>query len=126
MDHYINHWATRDKRHRFHLVKSSLIHEARKMITATGVRFRKLCFLLHWGFVESRKLAQRSRTEQHYDLADAFEQIPGFLPEWNEENLDLIRSNLRTYQEKYGSLAFDYLAILEMNDDQFMEVLSSW
>jgi hypothetical protein len=92
----------------------------------SNVLFRKLCYLLHRGLVESRKLSQQGKSEQVFDLADAFEQVPGLITDWQEEHLGLIRSNLRTYQGKYGPLAFDYLGILEMDDEHFMEVFARW
>ncbi len=96
------------------------------MNTTSDVMCRKVCYVMHRGFVESRKLAQQAQDQQLFDLADAFEQIPGFVPDLNEECLDQIRSNLGLYQKKYGSKAFDYLGILNMADHLFMEVLSRW
>jgi hypothetical protein len=86
--------------------------------------FRKLCYILHWGFVEARRRARAGNDEQGHDLADAFEIIPGHIPDWNDESLALIRSYLQTYQSKYGSKGFNYLAVLEMDDAEFMAVLS--
>jgi hypothetical protein len=91
-----------------------------------GVLFRKLCYVLHRGFLESRKLARQGQDQQLFDLADAFEQIPGFFPDWSEECLHLVRSNLQTYQGKYAGKAFDYVGILDMDDRAFMDVLSRW
>jgi hypothetical protein len=96
------------------------------MNAVPDVLLRKLCYILHRGFVESRRLAQQGQDQQLFDLADAFEPIPGFFPDWNEECLDMVRSNLRTYQGQYGEKAFDYLGILNMNDEAFMGVLSRW
>ena len=90
------------------------------------ILFRKICYIFHRGFVESRQLANARRDEQAHDLADAFEPMPGFLPEWSDENLALIRSHLESYQNKYGPSAFDYIAILDMDNDKFGEVLSRW
>jgi hypothetical protein len=96
------------------------------MNPASDVLVRKLCYILHRGFVESRRLAQQAQDQQLFDLADAFEQIPGFVPDWNDQCLDQVRSNLRIYQGKYGPKAFDYLGILDMDDQAFMDVLSRW
>jgi hypothetical protein len=88
--------------------------------------FRKLCFIFHRGFVESRKLASMGNDEQAHDLADAFEVMPGYLPDWGEESFDLIRSHLESYQSKYGPETFDYLAVLDMADEEFMATLARY
>ena len=88
--------------------------------------FRKLCFIFHRGFMESRTLARLKNDEQALDLADAFEVMPGYLPDWNEESLGLIRSHLETYQGKYGLETFNYLAVLDMDDEEFMATLSKY
>jgi hypothetical protein len=89
------------------------------------VLFNKLCYILHRGFVEARNLATH-RPRQTHDLADAFETIPSYLQNWNGESLNLIRSTLRDYQEKYGPSPYDYLAILDMNDEEFMTTCSRY
>jgi hypothetical protein len=94
------------------------------MRTIPDPLFRKLCYIFHWGFVEARRLARVKRDEQAHDLADAFEIMPGYLPDWNDESLSLIRSHLQDYQSKYGADAFDYLGVLDMNDEEFMATLS--
>ena len=88
--------------------------------------FQKVCYILHRGFVESRLLALQAKHQQLFDLADAFEQIPGFMADWNDDRLEAIRSNLRIYQCKYPPSTFDYLGILEMDDHEFTEVLSHY
>ncbi|MBI3822232.1 MAG: hypothetical protein HY289_06075 [Planctomycetes bacterium] len=88
--------------------------------------FRKLCFIFHRGFMESRKLARLKNDEQALDLADTFEVMPGYLPDWDEERLELIRSHLGTYQSKYAPETFDYLGVLDMNDEEFMATLSRY
>jgi len=90
------------------------------------VLFRKLCYIFHRGFVEARLLALGKNDSQAADLADAFEILPGFLADWDEGNLGEIRSCLKTYQHKYERLSFDYLAILDMDNAQFMEFHSKW
>ncbi len=87
------------------------------------VLFKKLCYILHRGFVEARLLATH-RPEQARDLADAFEIIPGYLPNWDSDHLDQIRSHLSEYQHKYGRSPFDYIAVLDMDDEAFMATLS--
>jgi hypothetical protein len=88
--------------------------------------FRKLCFIFHRGFMESRKLARLQNDEQALDLADTFEVMPGYLPDWGDESLELIRSHLETYQNKYGAESFDFLAVLDMADEEFMATLSKY
>ena len=96
------------------------------MTPMTDVLLRKVCYILHRGFVESRLLALQGKQQQLFDLADAFEPIAGFIPDWNEESLDVVRSNLRTYQSKYPPSTFDYLSVLEMDEQEFMGVLSHY
>ncbi|MBM3994397.1 MAG: hypothetical protein FJ303_09635 [Planctomycetes bacterium] len=88
--------------------------------------FRKLCFILHRGFVECRNLARVGNDEQAEDLADAFEVMPGYLLDWGDETLMLIRSHLESYQNKYGTDSFDYLAVLDMADEEFMATLANY
>ena len=76
--------------------------------------------------MESRKLARLKHDVQAHDLADTFEVMPGYLPDWDEERLDLIRSHLESYQNKYGVETFDYLAVLDMEDEEFMATLSKY
>jgi hypothetical protein len=89
------------------------------------ILFKKLCYILHRGFVEARLLATH-RPQQASDLADAFEIIPGYLPSWHEASLGMIRSHLHEYQDKYGPSPFDYLAILDMAEEEFMATLSRY
>ena len=88
--------------------------------------FRKLCFIFHRGFMESRKLARLKNDEQALDLADTFEVMPGYLPDWNEGSLELIHNHLETYQNKYGSKTFDFLSVLDMADEEFMATLARY
>ncbi len=76
---------------------------------------RRLLYILHRGFVELRMLALNAKHQQAHDLADALEPVPGFLDDWRDEYLDLIRFNLRTYQTNYAGESFDYLAELDQN-----------
>jgi hypothetical protein len=90
------------------------------------ILFRKLCHILHYGFVEARKLARLTDDKQANDLADTFEVMPTYLPGWDAEKLEGIRAGLKEYQEKYGASPFDYLAILDMDDDAFMEMYGKY
>ena len=90
------------------------------------VLLKKMCYIFHRGFVESRLLVMQQKDVQAHDLADAFEIIPGYLPNWDSESLDLIREHLESYQSKYGPSPFDYLAVLDMDDKCFMETHTKW
>ena len=72
--------------------------------------------------MESRNLARLKNDEQALDLADTFEVMPGYLPNWDEERLALVRSHLQCYH-KYGAETFDYLSVLDMADEEFMATL---
>jgi hypothetical protein len=63
--------------------------------------------------MEARLLALGERHQQLFDLADALENFSSYVDNWDDEYLELIRSNLQTYQDKYPDLAFDYLANLD-------------
>jgi hypothetical protein len=72
---------------------------------------RRLLFILHRGLTEVRNLACQEN-EQIADLADALEILPGIIDCWQDDHIDLIRSILRTYEDKYPT-AYDYLAYLD-------------
>jgi len=74
---------------------------------------KRLCYILHLGLVEARSLGLSENSGQVSDLADALENMPRYLFDWKEECLEAIRSDLRTYQEKYPQATFDYLKYLE-------------
>jgi hypothetical protein len=76
---------------------------------------KRLLYILHLGFVEVRNLALAAGHEQIADLADALEVLPRFAEECTEEDLDLIRFVLKTYQDKYQSV-FDYPARFDRYD----------
>ena len=77
---------------------------------------RRVLYVLHRGLVETRLLALAKKYQQLFDLADALEQLPGYLNDWHDEHLESIRFNLRVYQDKYPGESFDYLAHLEEYD----------
>lgn len=70
---------------------------------------RRVLYILHRGLVEARLLVKERRYDQVFDLADALEQLPGFLDKWRDEYMDYIRANLKEYRTKYPSTSFDYL-----------------
>ena len=72
----------------------------------------RLLFILHRGFVETRLLTQANKGRQIFDLADALELIPGMLKNWQDGDLERVRSLLKTYQDKYPVGGFDFLARL--------------
>jgi hypothetical protein len=69
---------------------------------------RRLLFILHWGLVEARNLALSAGHHQIADLADTLEILPGLIADWDGEKLDLVRSILKTYDEKYVGRGFVY------------------
>ena len=73
----------------------------------------RLLFIMHRGFVEARLLAQAQKYQQIFDLADALEPIPSYMYRWEDQHLEAIRFNLRTYQNKHPNSSFDYLRHLE-------------
>lgn len=74
---------------------------------------RRLLFILHRGLTEARNLALAKGDEQIADLADALELLPSLMDRWEEQHFDLVRSVLKTYQDKYPGGAYDYLGTLE-------------
>lgn len=74
---------------------------------------RRLLYIIHLGFVEARLLALGGQHQQLFDLADALENFSSYVDHWEEDFGELIRFNLRTYQEKYPRVSFNYLAKLE-------------
>ena len=76
---------------------------------------RRLLFIVHRGLVEARLLAQAKKHEQLFDLADALEPLPSYMDNWQDSNLEAIRFNLKTYQQKYPSPSFDYLRYLDVD-----------
>jgi hypothetical protein len=79
---------------------------------------RRMLYIFHLGFVEARMLAQAERCEQIVDLADALEPLPVYLDNWRDEFLELVEGNLRTYQDKYPGVCFDYLKYLSDESPQ--------
>ena len=77
---------------------------------------RRLLYIIHRGFVEARLLALGACHQQLFDLADALENFSSYVDNWDDEYLELIRFNLRTYQDKYPGLTFDYQANLDRDE----------
>jgi hypothetical protein len=78
---------------------------------------KRLLFILHRGFVETRNLALSGGNHQQVaDLADAMELLPRFVERCNDEELELIRFVLRTYQDKYPQTGYDHLSYLDRYD----------
>jgi len=76
---------------------------------------KRLLFILHRGWVEARELAGLKKSEQLYDLADALHEIPAYMTRWRAEDLEELRSNLKTYCDKYPNSAkrYQYLEFLD-------------
>jgi hypothetical protein len=76
---------------------------------------KRILFILYLGFTEVRSLALASGNEQIADLADAMEILPRYVEGCSEDDLELIRFVLKTYQDKYHS-SFDYPARFDSYD----------
>jgi hypothetical protein len=74
---------------------------------------RRLLFILHRGLVQARNLALCGGNQQIADLADVLETLPGLIANWDDEHLDVVRSMLKTYEDKYPGSAYDYAGYLE-------------
>lgn len=85
------------------------------MNTIPGDLQRRLLFLLHRAWVEARLLAIGQKTQQVQDLADAFEQLPGWLSAWQPEYLDHLRENLTLYRSKYPE-SFEYIDFIDKHE----------
>lgn len=92
------------------------------MVVEQELLFKKLYYILHRSLVDARNAALAKDHAKVYDLADAFEILPGFMAQWEDGHLDLIRDILARYQAKYGAAAFDYLSILDMDEGHFLDV----
>lgn len=74
---------------------------------------RRLLTILHRGLVQARSLALAADHQQLADLTDALEILPELFDD-PASQLDLMRSVLTSYQEKYPCGGYyDYLAVLE-------------
>lgn len=76
---------------------------------------RRLLFILHRAFVDTRLLAQAGKMQQVHDLADALEPLPAWLASWKNEYLEAMRSNLEKYAAKYPN-ALGYLDFIDKYD----------
>lgn len=73
----------------------------------------RILFVLHEGLSDLRYMARDGKTQQAYDLADTLENIPGFLVNWEETNLQQIKKQLELYQRKYKQVSWhDYAKYL--------------
>jgi hypothetical protein len=78
---------------------------------------RRLLFIVHRAWIETRELAKQNKSEQLYDLADAVHSITSYMSHWKDENSESIRLNLKTYCVKYPESAKRF---------QYMEFLDQW
>jgi hypothetical protein len=76
---------------------------------------KRLLYILHRGFVEVRNLALAAGQDQIADLADVMEFVPRFVNGCTTEDLELLRSEFKRYQDKYRS-SYDYPAHLDEYD----------
>jgi hypothetical protein len=82
----------------------------------------KLHVILHRAFVEARNLAMAQRCQQLADLADTFEVLPLLISAWEDDSLECVRSGLENYHSKYRGCSYDYLSILDMDEDSFRKL----
>ncbi|HEY8749295.1 MAG TPA: hypothetical protein VIM11_15030 [Tepidisphaeraceae bacterium] len=69
--------------------------------------------MLASALIEIRSLAWTARTEQAGDLADAFHNLPTFLPtDFKNWNRDWFREELSKYQLKHGNSP-DFVEMLD-------------
>jgi len=77
---------------------------------------KRLLHILHLGFTEARDLALAGAHQQIFDLADAMEILPRLVDNCNEDEKELVRFVLRTYEEKYPDSRYNYLARFDSYD----------
>jgi hypothetical protein len=66
--------------------------------------------------VEARMLAHAEKHKQLFDLLDAFESLPGYMDNWNDKQLDIIKFNINIYRNNYPSESFNYEQYLLADD----------
>jgi hypothetical protein len=96
------------------------------MIAEQATLQKKLHYILHRSLVDARNLALAKDHQKIYDLTDTFEILPSLMEQREDEHLDLVRSMLRRYQDKYRGQVFDYLSILDMSNSEFEVIYASW
>jgi hypothetical protein len=79
----------------------------------------RLLRILHRALVQARNLALRGECQELYDLADTFELLPELMAHWDETTLDRIRSLLAEYQAGHPQSGYEYLTLLEADDNTF-------
>src|SRR6266851_367185 len=92
-----------------------------RTINDSDILTAKIRVILQRAFIEARNLALARNAEQGYDLADTFEVVPALLDDPDETCVADLERILSAYQRKYPTTAYDYLAILHMNDAAFYE-----
>ena len=92
------------------------------MVSSPPVLIQKLHVILQRSLVEARNLALSRNCQQLYDLADTFEMVPAKLTRWQDADFELIQRSIGHYQSKYPETAYDYLSILDMEDQEFLTV----
>jgi hypothetical protein len=96
------------------------------MESTKPITIKKLHLILHRAFVEARNLALAQNIQQSFDLADTFEVLPSLLDKWDDQQIEYVRSILGNYQSKYGDRAYDYLSLLDMEENTFEELFRLW
>ena len=74
----------------------------------------RLLLILHRGVSDIGYLAKDGKKEQAFDLADALENVPGFLANWEPQHFEQIKRQLEKYQSKYKEVSwYPYTKYLE-------------
>jgi len=92
------------------------------MARIDSLSLEKLHVIMHRGFVEARNLALAQRCQQLVDLTDTFEILPLLMNSRQGDSIDEIRSVLSNYQSKYTGSSYDYLSILDKDEDTFRKL----
>jgi hypothetical protein len=86
-----------------------------------GLFQRKLLIVLHKACSEIRALVMLREQQRAYDLADTVEFIPELMLHWREENWEVIRNALGDYRSKYPGSGFNYMSLMDMEDEEFIQ-----
>jgi hypothetical protein len=86
------------------------------------VLYHNLLVIQHRCLVQTRELALAGNKQQIFDLADTMEIFPDMMAQWEDDDLDRVGDVLADYQTKYPGTAYDYLAILNMDEAEFRAV----
>jgi hypothetical protein len=79
-------------------------------ITLTNEQRQQLCEMIAQAFLDMRGLALQGKTQQAFDLADAFHNLPVMM--WSSGfKVMYSRSHFSTYQQYHAETNTDYVAM---------------